>query len=286
MSSMAKLVISVDVEDWAQSTWDHSLEISARAQRNTELVLDILGNHGKTVTMFVLGKFAEQFPSTVRRIAEEGHEVGSHGYGHIEVFSQTPEEFRQDAVRAKQYLEDLIGRPVLGYRAPDFSIVRKTIWALDVLAELGFQYDSSIYPIRSKRYGIHDWPMKPTRVRLSSGRSIVELPVSTLGVLGRRWPIAGGGYHRLLPWPVIRAAITRTVRAGSPFISYCHPYEFDAAEFAVLKAEIPLLTRLHQGIGRAGFQAKFERMLGGFETAQASQIALGKKWPEYALQAF
>lgn len=285
MNSRARLVVSVDIEDWFQSTWDHSLEISARAEKNTEKVLDILSQHKATATMFVLGKFAEQYPSTVRRIVEEGHEVGSHGYGHIEVFAQTPEEFRQDASRAKKFLEDLIGRPVLGYRAPDFSIVDDTIWALDILADLGFKYDSSIFPISGKRYGIPRWPLMPTRVRMLSGRSIIELPLSTFRILGRRLPVAGGGYHRLLPWRAIQTAISATVRKGNPFISYCHPYEFDAAELSALNPKIPWPTRVHQGIGRKGYQAKFERMLSSFETALASQIALANTWPEYAVEA-
>lgn len=235
--------------------------------------------------MFVLGKFAQRFPETVRRIAEEGHEVGSHGHGHIEVFSQTPAEFRQDVTRAKHFLEDLIGKRVIGYRAPDFSIIPKTLWALDVLADVGFQYDSSVFPIKSKRYGIRRWPTRPKLVHLSSGRTIVELPIATFPLLGRRWPVAGGGYHRLLPWPIIHAAISRSLRAGDPFMSYCHPYEFDSAEFKMLGFDIPLIIRLHQGIGRKGFQAKFERMLTTFDIAQACQMALGHKWPDYEIQA-
>lgn len=284
-NGLAKLILSVDVEDWAQSTWDHSLEISGHAQRNAERLLDLLAAHKKTATMFILGKFAERFPETVRRIADEGHEVGSHGYGHIEVFFQTPKEFRQDAHRAKHLLEDLIGQPVIGYRAPDFSIVRSTTWALDVLAELGFRYDTSVFPIKSKHYGIPDWPLHPTTVCLPSGRSIIELPIATLKLLGRRWPVAGGGYHRLLPWPLIHMAISRSMRMGKPFMSYCHPYEFDAHEFADMKLDISLGMRIHQGLGRRGFEVKFKRMLTSFETMRASQIALGYKWPDLALQA-
>lgn len=276
LDGATQLVITVDVEDWPQSTWDHSLEISMRAVRNTEHVLDILAEHGKKATMFVLGKFAERFPDIVRKIANEGHEVASHGYGHIEIFCQTPDQFREDVQRAKSFLEDLIGRPVLGYRAPDFSIVSTTTWALDILAEVAFQYDSSIFPARQKRYGINGWPMHPVRVLLPSGRNIVELPIAVLRLLGRRWGVAGGGYHRLLPWPAIRWIIVQKVRRREPFMAYCHPYEFDPEEFESLSFDIPLWTRLHQGIGRRGFRAKFERMLTTFDVVQASSLLIAK----------
>ena len=285
LSSATKLVVSVDVEDWAQSTWNHSLDVPPHAARNTERLLDILPMHEKTVTMFVLGKFAERFPNIVRRIEAEGHEIASHGYGHIEIHMQTQEGFRQDARQAKELLEDLTGKLVVGYRAPDFSISSGTVWALDVLADLGFQYDSSIFPIKSNRYGISDWPLQPMNVRLPSGRSIVELPIATFTLFGRRWPVAGGGYHRLLPWPVIREVITRSLRSGLPFVSYCHPYEFDLNEFSMLELDIPLAVRWHQGLGRRGFQRKFERMLTNFDVSQAYKIALECEWPDYILQA-
>jgi len=276
-----ELVISVDVEDWPQSTWDHSLNITERAAQNTERVLDILARHGKTVTMFVLGKFAERFPNIVERIAAEGHEVASHGYGHIEIFRQSPAEFRDDVSRSKALLEDLVGKPVLGYRAPDFSIISTTTWALDILAEQGFQYDSSIFPIKNKHYGIANWPVYPVQIRLKSGKAIVELPIATITGLGRNWPVAGGGYHRLLPSPIIHWAIRRVHQEGRPFIAYCHPYEFDASEFVALKSIIPLKTRLHQGLGRKSFQSKFENMLTNFEVIQACHLALGRAWPDY-----
>jgi polysaccharide deacetylase family protein (PEP-CTERM system associated) len=281
--STAGLVVSVDVEDWPQSTWDHALEISPRAARNTERVLDILALHRRRATMFVLGKFAERFPEVVRRIAREGHEVASHGYGHIEVFRQSPGEFQEDVRRSKQLLEELTGQPVLGYRAPDFSIVASTTWALDVLAELGFRYDSSVVPVETGRYGIAGWPTDPVCVLLPSGRTIVELPIATLTWLGRRWPVAGGGYHRLLPWTMIRWVVRHHLEHQEPFISYCHPYEFDATEFDTLELDIPLKTRLHQGLGRRGFQPKFERLLATFQVVQAQALALEAQWPDHVV---
>lgn len=275
------LLVSVDVEDWPQSTWDRSLEITERAAANTARLLDLLAQHGQTITLFVLGKFAEKFPQLVRRIAEEGHEVASHGYGHEEIFRQTPEQFRIDILRSKNHLEDVIGQPVLGYRAPDFSIVADNLWALDILAEVGFAYDSSIFPIQHNRYGIPWWPRQPVQLKLADGRQMVELPIATLDLGGRRWPVAGGGYHRLLPWPFIRWSIAHNLAQKEWFVAYCHPYEFDAQEFKALQLGIPLKTRLHQGLGRQGFTSKFVRMLQRFKTRPINQIVHHREWPTY-----
>jgi polysaccharide deacetylase family protein (PEP-CTERM system associated) len=233
--------------------------------------------------MFVLGKFAERFPPVVRRIADEGHEVGSHGYGHVEIFKQSPEEFREDVTRTKRILEDLIGTAVIGYRAPDFSILRSTLWALDVLAEVGYQYDSSIFPIQHSRYGISDWSLEPRHVRLPSGGSILELPIGTVSLRGRRWPAGGGGYHRLLPKALIQWAVARSLREQGVFVTYCHPYEFDAAEFQELDLKIPLRVRLHQGLGRRGFRKKFEHLLRSFPIVQGRDVARDLHWADRIL---
>lgn len=282
----SELVISIDIEDWPQSTWDHDLPITERAAHNTEYVLDILATHNRTITMFVLGKFAERFPDVVRRIADDGHEVASHGYGHIEVFKQTPAEFRQDIERSKALLEDITGQPILGYRAPDYSITRDTTpWALEILADLGFVYDSSIFPSSISRYGIVEWPADPVCVQLPADRTIVEFPLTTLTLFNRRWPVAGGGYHRLLPWPLIRRAIRHHLRRGQPFMTYCHPYEFDPNELNELDLDLPLKTRLHQGLGRKGFRRKFEQMLSTFGNVHAADLAAQDEWPQHPIPA-
>ena len=279
-----KLVVSVDVEDWPQSTWDRKLEVTTRAESNTHRLLDLLAESGSKVTMFVLGKYAERFPESVRRIAEDGHEVASHGHGHLEIYTQSPADFRDDLTRSKSLLEDLIGQPVKGYRAPDFSITRESLWALETLAELGFQYDSSIFPKRMARYGIDHWPDDPVKVGLPSGASITELPIATIDIGRKRIPVGGGGYHRLYPWPLIRRAISMRLRHRSLCMAYCHPYEFDTTELAELDFRIPLKTRLHQGIGRRGFRAKFVRMLSSFPTVTASVAARSREWPFYSLE--
>ncbi|MDD2239426.1 MAG: polysaccharide deacetylase family protein [Kiritimatiellae bacterium] len=267
------LVCTVDVEDWAQSTLDTAMPISDRAGPNMERVLDVLAEENVQATCFVLGKFAEKFPDTVRRIAAEGHEVASHGYGHVDVFQMSPTQFREDIRRSKDQLETLTGVGVKGYRAPDFSIVKESLWALDVLAEEGFIYDASINPAVLARFGVPGFPSQPVRMPVSGGLTLVELPVATLRVMGRHLPVAGGGYHRLLPYSLIRWVIERTVLAEEVFMAYCHPYEFDPDEFKHLKFPLPLKTRLHQGLGRRGFENKFRQMLRQFETTLAATVA-------------
>ena len=275
------LVCTVDVEDWAQSTLDTELPITERAGPNMEHVLDVLAEEKAKATCFILGKFAEKFPATVKRIAAEGHEVASHGFGHVDVFRLSPKEFREDLRRSKGQLEALTGLSVKGYRAPDFSIVKESLWALDILAEEGFVYDASINPAVLARFGVRDWPAQPVRLDLNAGRSLVELPVATLQMLGRRLPVAGGGYHRLLPFSFIRWAIEKRVLAREVFCAYCHPYEFDPDEFAHLDFPLPLKTRLHQGLGRGGFEAKFRQMLKEFETTLALEVAERPDWPAH-----
>jgi polysaccharide deacetylase family protein (PEP-CTERM system associated) len=264
VTESAALLLSMDVEDWPQSTWDRSLPITRRAADNTMRVLDVLATQQTKITMFVLGKFAERFPLVVKRIRDDGHEVASHGFGHVEIFRQTPAEFLEDVSRSIAILEEICGTKIEGYRAPDFSIVAGTLWALDTLAELGLKYDSSIFPIHHRRYGIPNWPSLPGRVQLTDRRSLVELPIATATIYGRRVPVAGGGYHRLLPSALIQRAVRRHLAQGHPFVAYCHPYEFDDREFRELPHRIPMTLRLHQGLGRGGFQRKFEKLMRTF----------------------
>ena len=272
-------VISVDVEDWPQSSWDRDLPITPRAAQNTERILSVLGASGVRATMFVLGKFAQTFPAVVKRVRAEGHEVACHGHGHIEIFKQSREEFAVDLSRAKNILEDILGEPVKGYRAPDFSVVRGTLWALEVIAELGFEYDSSIFPVRRPRYGIPDWPISPVRLCFGGSRELFEVPIATFRYWGKNWPVGGGGYHRLLPGFMSRS-LARTVMSSAPFIFYCHPYELDPAEFKEIFVKVPMQVRLHQGLGRRWFTqrlGKFLKALGGSAPATKRCIVIGPK---------
>src|SRR5262249_14709998 len=199
--------LTVDVEDYfhvaalapniPRHTWTSR---ESRVVANTHKLLSIFEQFGVRGTFFVLGWVAERHPQLVKDIAAGGHEIACHGFSHRLVYEQPPEEFRDETLRSKRILEDITGTPVLGYRAASYSIVRSSLWALDVLAELGFAYDSSIFPVRHDRYGIPDAERAPHRMSTPRGRSIVEWPLATAKVLGLQLPVAGGGYFRLLPY--------------------------------------------------------------------------------------
>jgi len=203
----------------------------SRVENNTTRVLDLLDEHGLKATFFVLGWVAERFPGLVRTIANRGHEVACHGYGHQLIYKQDPDTFRQDLRRSKSVLEQTTGLPVLGFRAPSYSITAQSLWALDVLIEEGFAYDSSIFPVVHDNYGIPGAKRFPHLITRSSG-SIREFPLTTLpmNLLGRKMtlPVAGGGYLRLLPVGLIRRGMQRiNAHENQPVVLYFHPWEMD-----------------------------------------------------------
>ena len=263
------MIISIDVEDWQQSTWDRSLPITKISFENTARLLDILSEQNIKTTMFILGKFAEKYPEMVRRIDSYGHEISCHGHNHNEIFNQTKKQFKNDVYRSKSYLEDLIGKLVLGYRAPDFSITNDSLWALEILSELGFKYDSSIFPIKHNRYGIHDWPTDIRNVQLNNNNSILEFPLSTINIKSINLPISGGGYFRLLPISIFSLA-AKSILKRRPFIFYCHPYEINPSELNNNDLEIPLLYKLHQGLGRRFIEKRLISIFKKFSTCRFS----------------
>jgi polysaccharide deacetylase family protein (PEP-CTERM system associated) len=226
--------MTIDVEDYFhvsvfektvdRNRWD-SLESRVRA--NTARLLDLFDEHGVRGTFFVLGWVAERYPELVRAIAERGHELASHGYGHRLVYDQTPEAFREDIRRAKDVIESAAAQPVRGYRAPSFSVTARSMWALDVLLEEGYTYDASIFPIRHDRYGIPDAPRWPHAIERGRGR-IFEVPGSTVRIGSTNLPVAGGGYFRILPYAWTRWGIARVnATERQPAIFYLHPWEID-----------------------------------------------------------
>jgi polysaccharide deacetylase family protein (PEP-CTERM system associated) len=227
--------LTVDVEDYFHvSALAPSIQRDSWASResrvagNTHRLLALFEHFRVRATFFVLGWVAEREPQLVREIAAGGHEVACHGFSHRLVYDQSPQEFREETLRSKRLLEDAIGAPVQGYRAASYSIVKRSLWALDILAEAGFAYDSSIFPVRHDRYGIPDAERKPHRLTTPGGASIVEWPLAAAPILGLRLPVAGGGYFRLLPYAISRwglASINR--RERQPFIFYLHPWEID-----------------------------------------------------------
>jgi polysaccharide deacetylase family protein (PEP-CTERM system associated) len=218
-----------DIEDWHQLVeWKLNGTLPASSGHvvaQTHDILDVLAERGVRATFFILGLVATAHPELVRAIAAGGHEVGSHGWGHQLVYRQTRDAFAAETRRSKAVLEDVLGTPILGYRAAEFSITEHSRWALDVLAELGFTYDSSIFPIHGRRYGIPGTPLAPYTVRTTAG-DLRDVPLTAVEKGGRRWQIGGGGYFRLFPYAVTRRAIEEVNAAGRPAVAYFHPYEF------------------------------------------------------------
>ncbi len=230
--------LTIDVEDYYQVSgfeshirFEQWPDYESRVVGNTWRLLEMLHFHRVKATFFTLGWIAERYPQVVLAIHKEGHEIASHGYRHRLVYNMSREEFRQDTERSKGVLEDLCGVPVVGYRAASYSIIQETLWALDVLHELGFQYDSSIFPIHHDRYGIPDASRFPYYHMLSEGRKLLEFPLSTVRFMGRNVPIAGGGYLRLFPYRFIQWGIRQiNERENAPANIYLHPWEIDPSQ--------------------------------------------------------
>jgi polysaccharide deacetylase family protein (PEP-CTERM system associated) len=226
--------LSVDLEEYFQvsnfsklierSRWE---SLPSRVREATRRLLDAADATGNRATFFVLGWVAERHPDLVREIAARGHEIACHGYGHELVYELGPERFRADLRRARAAIEQATGRPVYGYRAPSYSITEASLWALRILAEEGFRYDSSIFPIRHHRYGIPGFARRPVRIELGDGQSIHEFPLTTLAAGPWSLPLAGGAYLRFLPLSVFAWGLGRLIAAGEPTVLYVHPWEID-----------------------------------------------------------
>jgi polysaccharide deacetylase family protein (PEP-CTERM system associated) len=227
--------LTVDVEDYFQvaafsavvdrTAWETA---EPRVERNTAALLEIFAEFNCKATFFILGWVAERYPQIVRDIQAAGHEIASHGYSHQLIYRQTRDEFRSETERSKKLLEDIAQTPVRGYRAASYSITEQSLWALEILADCGFDYDSSIFPIRHDRYGIVGAPEEPHLIHLPSGRTLVEFPISTVRFGPLRLPVSGGGYFRLYPYRVSRMLAQRKIqRSGQPFVFYLHPWEID-----------------------------------------------------------
>jgi len=227
--------LTVDVEEYFQvSNFDRVISreewdgLPSRVGGAMERILDEMARDGVRATFFILGWVASRHPELVRRIHGAGHEVASHGTGHRTVYDLTPDQFRSDVEQARDVLQQITGEPVIGYRAPSYSITRRSWWALEILAEAGYRYDSSIFPIRHYRYGIPDFPRFPHRIDLGNGVGIWEFPLTTVSLFGLNFPIAGGAYLRFLPAWLVRAGL-RWVnrRERQPAVIYFHPWEID-----------------------------------------------------------
>jgi polysaccharide deacetylase family protein (PEP-CTERM system associated) len=221
--------LTFDIEDWHQLvewTLNGSRgQCSPHVIAQTRDILETLAARGIRATFFILGLVAEAHPSLVREIAAAGHEVGSHGWSHELIYRQSRDQFTEETRRSKAVLEDTLGTRIDGYRAAEFSITTASLWALEVLAECGFTYDSSIFPVAGRRYGIDGTPLTPHAVG-SSARTLTEVPLTAAQWRGRRWPVGGGGYFRLFPYALTRAAVQQANAEGRAANIYFHPYEF------------------------------------------------------------
>jgi polysaccharide deacetylase family protein (PEP-CTERM system associated) len=267
--------MSVDVEDWFQvqafartirrEAWE---ALDRRVEANTDRILERFAAHGVRATFFTLGWVAERHPALIRRIVAGGHELASHGHGHELVHEIGAEAFRADIRRAKQVLEDISGTPVIGYRAPTFSIGPQTPWAHAILAEEGHRYSSSIFPVKHDLYGAPDAPRGPHRPRADG---VMEVPMTTVRAAGRNLPCSGGGWFRLVPYALFRAGLQRVNRrerrAG---VFYFHPWEVDPAQPRV--AEAPRLSRFRHYTGIPAMMARLDRLLTDFAWGRMDEV--------------
>ena len=260
---------TVDVEDYFQVTaFADTVALSSwpqhesRVEKNTQAVLELLAERGIRGTFFVLGWVAKRYPTLVNEIARQGHEIASHGMNHQLVYNQSPAEFREETRSAKRLLEDICQSPVIGYRAATYSITRRSLWALDVLAEEGFLYDSSIFPMRHDRYGIPDAKPVPHLMETSKGHKLVEFPISVLRYKGMTLPVAGGGYFRIFPYSVTRWGLKKLNASGQEFVFYIHPWEVDPTQPRI--ADAGLLSRFRHYYNLGLCHSRLQSLLNDF----------------------
>lgn len=264
-----KNFVTVDVEDYFQvSAFEKKIRYDdwggyeSRVVGNTRKILGMLSDAGEVKgTFFILGWVAERHPEIVREIDACGHEIACHSYRHRLVYNMSPEEFRRDLIKAKDILENITGKKVVGYRAPSYSITMKSLWAFDILEELGFQYDSSIFPIFHDRYGISDAPRFKYKLLKNN---LVEYPISTSKLFGFRIPVSGGGYFRLFPYRFTRMALSRiNNKDKQPFVFYIHPWEIDSEQPRINNVGLLSKLRHYNNLGKTA--TRFKKLLKDFK---------------------
>jgi polysaccharide deacetylase family protein (PEP-CTERM system associated) len=266
--------LSVDVEDYFQvsafspyidrSEWDCH---ECRVERNINRILGLFDEYGVKGTFFTLGWIAERYPELVRKIADEGHELASHGYGHQRASDMDASSFLADVRLAKLVLEDVAGKEVKGYRAPSFSIGKTSMWAYEALEEAGYRYSSSVFPIRHDHYGMPDAP----RLVHRKSANFVEIPVSTMRLMGRNLPASGGGYFRLMPYPISRTVFRRVNSADRlPIVFYFHPWEIDPGQPRIPGINVKTRFRHYVNLGR--MESRLRSLLKDFKWAPIEDV--------------
>ena len=266
--------MTIDVEDYFQvSAFENLVSVEdwgnmeVRVEANTDRMLALFDQHGAKATFFMLGWVAKRFPDLVKRIAEQGHEIASHGSMHQRASAQTPEQFRDDIRSAKHLLEDITSKEVLGYRAPSFSFTKKNQWVYEILAEAGHVYSSSVYPVVHDHYGIPDAP----RFRYKAPAGIDEIPLSTLPLFGKNLPISGGGYFRLYPYLLTQWAVSRFSRIeNQPYIFYMHPWEVDPSQPKMEGASAKSRFRHYLNLNKV--ESRLTRLLKDFQWSSMADL--------------
>lgn len=269
--------LTFDIEDYFQVEafkqyirYEEWPDYPRRVAENTRKIVEILDERGVKATFFMLGWVAERCPDMVKEIAANGHEIASHGYAHQMVSKQTPQEFEADLAKSLKILEPLAGTKIIGYRAPTYSIIKESFWALDLLAQYGMKYDSSIFPIRHDRYGVPEAPRFPYRIYERNGQVMIEFPVSTVRIGKWNFPIAGGGYMRLFPYAVMKFGLRRVNREGQPAIVYLHPWELDPDQPRI--PNISVTTRFRHYINLRATAEKLRCLIRDFDFAPVRKV--------------
>ena len=268
--------LTIDVEDWYHGN-DFNIDLELwdtcqdRVFESTKKVLEILAHNHVKATFFILGYVAERHPQLVKEICQQGHEIGTHGYRHRLIYTQRPAEYREELARSKIIIEDITGRAVKAHRAPSWSITHKSLWALDILEEEGFVYDSSIFPLLTPLFGLRGAPCFPYRPRFGRAYAITEFPPSVLEILGGaiRIPFSGGFFLRALPYGFIRRAIKSLNVTGLPAMIYIHPWELDVGQ-PILRA--PLTKRFIHYHNLETTEKKLQMLLCEFRFAPAGEV--------------
>lgn len=275
MSGQIVNALTIDLEDWYQvANLEHLISFSSwrncedRLTASADRVMELLRRFGVRATFFVLGWNAERHPELLRRIADDGHELGTHGYSHRLIYAQSQDEFREELKRSIAAIENVTGTPVRGHRAASFSITPQSRWAFETLAECGIEYDSSVFPISHSRYGMPDAPSLP-HVIDCEGRRLLEFPISTVRALGRNLPFAGGGYFRFLPAIFVEMCIRAMNCRGIPVMFYIHPWELDS-EQPRMKLSAKSSLRCYHNIEKT--ESKLERLLCAFKFSSAMDV--------------
>ena len=257
------MIFTIDVEDWSQSVLNNANPVTNRVYDNTLMILDILEEHQHKATFFTLGNVAEKYPELIRRIADAGHEVASHGYNHASIYKLSPKQVMEDVSHSVKLLEDASGTKVIGFRAPNFSIREYLFeWYCEALAENGLKYDSSLFPMKVIKYGIE----KKYSLKIFNEYGIREHYLSYMKVGKHKLPFFGGGYFRLLPYMVTKSLSSKLDSKSGVF--YMHPYETDTEELAAVKelyGDIPLKWRLSQFVARGSVEGKLHKLMNDYD---------------------